>query len=79
MNYAPPAAAMPAAAGSLPQPPGMYAPAPPPMPAAPQAPPVKPPDAGMGKLQQMMPVAIGLLVVLILLAVAILLVLVLKH
>jgi hypothetical protein len=46
------------------------------MPAAPQAPPVKPPDAGTGKLQQMV---IVLLVVLIVLAVAILLVLLFKH
>ena len=51
--------------GGLPQAPGMHAPAPPQMPAAPQAPTVKPPEGGMGKLQQYIPLLLVLIIVLL--------------
>jgi hypothetical protein len=78
VSYAPPAAAIPAVGGSLPQPPGMYAPAPPPMPAAPQAPPVKPPDGAPGKLQQLVPVLLVVIIVL-LIALLVTVIFLMKH
>jgi len=64
MSYGPQAGAIPSPGGSLPQPPGMYAPAPP-MPAVPPAPPVKPAEPGMGKLQQFVPLLLVLIIVLL--------------
>lgn len=78
MNYGPPAGAMPAAGGSLPQAPGMYAPAPPPLPAAPPLPPPKPPEPATGKLQQMVPVMLAVIIVL-LIALLVTVIFLMKH
>lgn len=66
MNYGPHAGAIPAPGGNLPQPPGMYAPAPP-LPTAPPVPPVKSAGSGtgMGKLQQYVPLLLVLIIVLL--------------
>jgi len=76
-SYAPHAGAAPAAGGGFP-PPGMYAPAAPPMPAKPQLPPVKPPESGMGKLQQYVPLLLVMIIVL-LVALLVTMVFLIKH
>ncbi|HEY1160774.1 MAG TPA: hypothetical protein VGE83_09105 [Terracidiphilus sp.] len=65
MNYGPQGGAIQAPGGSLPQAPGMYAPPPIPAPAVPQAPTVKPVEAGPGKLQQFVPLLLVLIIVLL--------------
>ncbi len=77
MNYAPHAGAMPTPGGSLPQPPGMYIPAPP-MPAVPPAPALKPAEPGMGKLQQYVPLLLILTIVL-LVVLLVTIIFVMKH
>jgi len=65
MSYGSPGGAMPAPGGSMPQAPGMYAPAPPPMPAPPPPPPPKPAEPGVGKLQQLVPMLLVVVIVLL--------------
>jgi len=81
MSYAPHPSSLPAAAGGAP--PGMYAshlpPASPPMPAAPQAPSVKPPQMQVSKFQQMVPLLLVLVGVLLLVVLVLLIFLLLKH
>jgi hypothetical protein len=65
MSYGPQAGGMPAPGANMPLGPGMYAPAPPPMPSAPTLSPVKPAEPGMGKLQQYVPLLLVLVIVLL--------------
>jgi hypothetical protein len=65
MQYGQQAGSMPPmGAGSQPQP-GMYVPAAPPMPAAPQVPPVKLPEPGAQKLQVYLLIMGGVIIVLL--------------
>jgi hypothetical protein len=65
MQYGPQAGGMPTIGAGLPQQPGMFAPAAPPLPAASQIPPVKPPDPGAQKLQVYLLIMGGVIIVLL--------------
>jgi len=65
MSYSPQAGAMHPPGGGAPQMPGMYPPAPPQLPAAPQLPPLKPVEPGLGKLQQYVPLLLVVIIVLL--------------
>lgn len=65
MQYGQQAGGMPPMGAGLPQQPGMYVPAAPPMPAAPQLPPVKPPELGAQKLQMYLLIMGGVIIVLL--------------
>ncbi|MGA2633234.1 MAG: hypothetical protein ABSF16_03290 [Terracidiphilus sp.] len=77
MIYKSPAGSIPAAGGSVPQPPGMYVPAPP-IPIAPQAPPVKAAEPGMGKTQQYL-LVMGVVIIVLLVAILVTVVFLMKH
>ena len=77
MNYGPHAGGMPVPGGAMPQPPGMYVPAPP-MPTAPQAPPMKPAEPGMGKTQQYL-LVMGVVIIVLLVAVLVTVIFLMKH
>ncbi|MGP8270951.1 MAG: hypothetical protein ACLQLH_12835 [Terracidiphilus sp.] len=77
MNYGPHAGAIPTPGGGMPQPPGMYVPVPP-MPIAPQAPPVKAAEPGTGKTQQYL-LVMGVVIIVLLVALLVTVIFLMKH